>query len=275
MHVKSIALRGLAPELHTFKLPSLNVDIALDRHGQVSSARVETTNGKVYATIKPDGNQTNVTIGASDWVLPFGTPIEFSDFVATGSVTGSVLNLSEWDASLYGGQVKGAAQISWASGWRASSQFEFVRVVTDELLAVFSKTAKVTGIASGKGELSASSGSLHTLLDRPSLQASFLVQKGTLDGVDLVRALQVGRAGSQGGSTKFQELSGNVTIANRRFSYRNVYLNAGILSANGDFDITSKQAVSGRVTVALRSSAQRLNSSLNVTGTLKGVLLRP
>jgi hypothetical protein len=275
MHVKSIALRGLAPELHTFQLPSLNVDIALDRDGQVISARVETTNGNLYATILPGDSRTNVTIGASDWTLPFGTPIEISDFVATGSVTGSVLNLSEWDASLYGGQVKGTAQISWTSGWRASSQFEFARVVTDELLAVFTKTAKVSGIASGKVGFSASSGSLHTLLDRPSLQASFLVQKGTLDGVDLVRALQVGRAGSQGGSTKFQELSGNVTIANRRFSYRNVYLNAGILSAKGDFDIASKQAVSGRVTVALRSSAQRLNSSLNVTGSLKGVLLRP
>ena len=107
------------------------------------------------------------------------------------------------------------------------------------------------------------------------MEANFLVQKGTLDGVDLVRALQVGSAGSQGGSTKFQELSGNVDISNMRFSYRNVYLNAGILSANGDFEIGSSQAVSGRVTVALRSSAQRLNSSLNVTGSLKGVLLRP
>jgi hypothetical protein len=275
MHVKSIVLRGLVPELRTFKLPSLNVDIALDRNGQVTSARVETTNGKVYATIIPGGNQANVTIGARDWTLPFGTPIEFSDFVATGSVTGSVLNLSEWDASLYGGQVRGTAQISWESGWRASSQFEFARVVSEELLAVFSKTAKVTGVASAKVGFSASSGSLHTLLDSPTVQANFLVQKGTLDGVDLVRALQVGSAGSQGGSTKFQELSGNVDISNMRFSYRNVYLNAGILSANGDFEIGSSQAVSGRVTVALRSSAQRLNSSLNVTGSLKGVLLRP
>jgi uncharacterized protein involved in outer membrane biogenesis len=253
----------------------LNVDIALDRNGQVLSARVETTNGQVYATIIPGDNQANVTIGASDWTLPFGTPIQISDFVAIGSVTGSVLNLSEWDASLYGGQVKGSAQISWASGWRASSQFEFARVATDELLAVFTKTAKVTGTVSGKVGFSASSGNLHTLLDRPSLQASFLVQKGTLDGVDLVRALQVGSAGSQGGSTKFQKLSGNVTISNRRFSYRNVNLNAGILSAKSDFDITSRQAVSGRVTVALRSSAQRLSSSLNVTGNLQGVLLRP
>ena len=55
---------------------------------------------------------------------------------------------------------------SWSNGYF---------LVTDELLAVFTKTAKVTGIASGKVGFSASSGSLHTLLDSPSLQADFLV----------------------------------------------------------------------------------------------------
>jgi len=275
MHVKSIALRGITPELRTFTLPSLNVDITLNRDGQVNSSRVATASGNVYATIKPGDGRMNVTIGVSGWALPIGTPIQISDLVASGSVTGSVLNLSEWEATVYEGQVKGSAKISWASGWRATAQFDFVRVATEELLAAFSKTAKASGKAKGKVTFSAQSGSLHTLLDKPTLQASFLVQKGNLNGVDLVRALQVGSAGSQGGSTKFQELSGNVTISNGRFSYRNVYLNAGILSANSDFDIASNQAVSGRVTVNLNSSAQRLSANLNVTGSLNGVLLRP
>ena len=34
--------------------------------------------------------------------------------------------------------------------------------------------------------------------------------------VDLVRALQSGREGTQGGSTKFEELSGTLTLANGR-----------------------------------------------------------
>ncbi len=186
-----------------------------------------------------------MTIGASDWAPPFGTPITITDFLATGTFTGSALSLSEWDATLYGGKAKGTARISWNSGWRATSQFEFVRIVTEDILAAFTKTAKASGKASGKAAFSARSGSLHTLLDNPTLQASFLVEKGNLDGVDLVRALQVGSAGSQGGSTKFQELNGDVTISNGRFSYKNVNLNAGILSANSNFDIATNQAVTG------------------------------
>jgi uncharacterized protein involved in outer membrane biogenesis len=148
-------------------------------------------------------------------------------------------------------------------------------VATEELLDAFTKTANVSGSANGTASFSARSGSLDTLLDRPTLRASFVVQKGNLGGVDLVRALQVGRSGSQGGSTKFEELKGDVTISNGQYSYRNVILSAGILSAHSDFNIASDEAVSGKVGVELRSSAQRLNANLNVTGTLKAVLLRP
>ncbi|UCH47302.1 MAG: hypothetical protein JSU95_14600, partial [Betaproteobacteria bacterium] len=144
-----------------------------------------------------------------------------------------------------------------------------------QLLAAFSDTAKVSGSASGSGSLSAQSGSIDGLLDRPSVRANFTVKKGTVDGVDLVRALQAGRSGTQGGSTRFEELTGEVTVANGRFSYRNVQLAAGILSARSNFNISSNQDLSGRVSVALRSPAQRLSANLNVTGNLKGATLRP
>jgi len=107
------------------------------------------------------------------------------------------------------------------------------------------------------------------------LQASFVVKKGTVDGADLVRALQAGSSGSQGGSTRFEELKGNVTVSNGRFSYRDVELSAGILSASSDFNISGNQDVSGRVYVILRSPVQRLSANLNVTGTLQGIMLKP
>ena len=64
-------------------------------------------------------------------------------------------------------------------------------------------------------------------------------------------------------------------VSNGRFIYRNVELNAGILTSSGNFNISDKQRVSGRVKVDLRSTAQRLNANLNISGTLKGVILKP
>ncbi|UCD68372.1 MAG: hypothetical protein JSW48_16660, partial [Betaproteobacteria bacterium] len=178
-------------------------------------------------------------------------------------------------ATLYGGQAKGSAAISWRSRWTLTSQFEFAGVETEDLLAVFSNTAKASGSASARGTLSAQSASVDGLLDRPSVRASFTVKKGSLDGVDLVRALQSRRTGTRGGSTRFEELTGEVAIADGRFSYRNIELSAGILSARSNFNIASNQDLSGRVSVALRSPSQRLNANLNVSGNLTGATLRP
>ena len=96
-----------------------------------------------------------------------------------------------------------------------------------------------------------------------------------LDGVDLVRALQAGRQGTQGGSTKFEELTGSLEVAGGRYQYRNLRLAAGILTANGNLDIAPDQDISGRLYVELRSQAQHLRNTLNITGTLRAAVLRP
>ena len=52
------------------------------------------------------------------------------------------------------------------------------------------------------------------------------------------------------------------------------HLRAGFPAIAGR-NIGGDQDVSGRVSVELRSTAQRLSSRLNISGTLKGILLRP
>ena len=273
--VRSISLRSIKLDVRTFSVPTMNADLTFARDGSIGSATIESADGKLSVDINKFDGQTAVAIVASNWSPPVGAPVQFTDFTGKGTLSGATLTLNQWNATAYGGELKGTAEMSWSPRWRLSSQFEFVRIETEEMLAVFSDTARVTGLVSGKGRLTAQSGSVDTLLDKPSLNANFVVKKGAVDGVDLVRALQAGRSGTQGGSTRFEQLSGELAVSNGRFTYREVELGAGILSALGNFDISSKQEVSGRVRVDLRSTAQQLNASLNISGTLKGVLLRP
>jgi hypothetical protein len=275
MRVRRLSLRGVKVEMQTIKLPTLNADVKFRRDGAIVSAAIETADRKLTVDIENDDRAAEVVLRASQWVLPIGAPLELSDFTGRGTIAGSGLNLSQWEATLYGGQAKGSAAISWRSRWTLTSQFEFAGVETEDLLAVFSNTAKASGSASARGTLSAQSASVDGLLDRPSVRASFTVKKGSLDGVDLVRALQSRRTGTRGGSTRFEELTGEVAIADGRFSYRNIELSAGILSARSNFNIASNQDLSGRVSVALRSPSQRLNANLNVSGNLTGATLRP
>ncbi len=275
IRIRKLSLHGVKLDMRTFDLPALNADLRFGRDGAVVSASVETADGRLSVDIDNGGGVAEVAIRASKWTAPIGAPFELSDFTGQGTIAGSTLNVSNWQATAYGGQATGSAAISWMPRWNLTSQFEFVRVETEDMLAAFSDTAKVSGSASGRASFSAQAGSIDGLLDRPSVQASFAVKRGAVDGVDLVRALQAGRAGTQGGSTRFEELTGEVSVANGRFNYRNVELAAGILSAQSNFDISSNQDLSGRVSVALRSPAQRLNADLNVSGNLEGATLRP
>jgi uncharacterized protein involved in outer membrane biogenesis len=273
--MRSISLRGIKLDARTISLPAMNAEVNFARDGSVSSALVESADGKLSVDVSKFDGETAVAVTASNWTPPVGAPVQLTDFSGKGTIAGTTLTLNQWTATAYGGELKGTAQLSWSPRWRLESQFEFVRVETEEMLAAFSDTARVTGLSSGKGRFVSEAGNVDTLLDRPSLSAEFVVKKGTLDGVDLVRALQSGSNGTQGGSTRFEQISGKVTVANGQFSYRNVELGAGILTAESDFNIGGDQDVSGRVSVELRSTAQRLSSRLNISGTLKGILLRP
>ena len=275
VQVGRIELRAIKPDMRQFELPAMNVELDLNADQSIRSAGLATSDGKFSAQLTPENGVVQVAITAANWTPPLGAPLEIVDLTASGSASAGALRLDQWEARLYDGAAKGSALVSWADGWGAQGQFEFARVEVSRLLGVFTRTARTSGIAEGQGTLTLRGASPNGLFESPRADIEFTVRRGNLDGVDLVRALQVGREGTQGGSTKFEELSGSLTLAGNRYQYRNVRLSAGILTANGSFDIAPNQEVSGRVNVELRSQAQQLRNSLNITGSLQGISLRP
>ncbi|MES1166916.1 MAG: hypothetical protein ABUL68_02845, partial [Pseudomonadota bacterium] len=104
---------------------------------------------------------------------------------------------------------------------------------------------------------------------------SFAIRKGDLDGVDLVRALQVGgREPVQGGATRFEEITGTLALSGDRFQYRNLKLGSGLLSATGGFDVTPANDVSGKTYVELKSQAAQIRGNFSISGSLKAIVLK-
>ena len=90
--------------------------------------------------------------------------------------------------------------------------------------------------------------SFDTLFNAPKIDSTFLVQKGDLSGIDFVRALQSpSRDGVQGGKTKFDDLSGNLAVNGSRYTFTNVRLIAGLLSASGAGEVLPNREINGRV----------------------------
>ena len=84
-----------------------------------------------------------------------------------------------------------------------------------------------------------------------------------------------GRGVTQGGATRFEEISGSLALTGGRYQYRSMKLSSGLLSAAGSFDVSPGKDVSGRITVELRSQAAQIKGNYVVDGDLKAIVLKP
>jgi uncharacterized protein involved in outer membrane biogenesis len=210
------------------------------------------------------------------WVPPIGPQIEFTDFTAKAVATRNQIRVDEFHALLYGGAAKGSALINWGGPWSIEGQLSSQRIALEQLIPVFTRNAKSSGQLDATLRYSLAAPDLPTLFDAPRIDATFVIRKGGLDGVDLVRALQTGgRPKVQGGSTWFEEISGALSVAGGRYQYRNLKLASGLLSATGGFEVSPNKDVNGTVFIELRSQAAQIRGNFIIDGNLKAVVIKP
>ncbi|HZF22614.1 MAG TPA: hypothetical protein VE030_04005 [Burkholderiales bacterium] len=277
LQVKRVVFKGVKLESRTVKVPNFDAELDLSPEGAVRKAALETTDGKLSVQITPRGEELDIAVSAGKgWVPPIGPQIEFTDFSAKAVASGHQIRVAEFRALLYGGAANGSALINWGGPWSIEGQVNSERVALQELMSVFTRDAKSTGHLEATLRYSLAAPDLVTLFDTPRIEGTFVTRKGDLDGVDLVRALQMGgRQNVQGGATRFEEISGALTVAGGRYQYRNLKLASGLLSATAGLEVLPNKEVHGRVFVELRSQAAQIRGNFIVDGNLKAIVLKP
>jgi uncharacterized protein involved in outer membrane biogenesis len=258
------------------ELPGFDADVLLAADRSVRGATIEATDGRLTAELTPRERVVDVVLRGRGLVLPIGPGIEFTDFTAKGVASGSELRMSELEYSLYGGQGKGTLNVSWGAVWTAEGTFDLQRVELEPAMNALKADIPSDGTLEAKGRFALQAVALDNLFDAPRVDAVFMVRKGNLSGLDLVRALQSpSRDGTAGGKTKFEEMSGSLSTSDGRIQFNSIKLAAGALTASGQGEISANKDVNGRTYVELRSSANTIRGNFLVQGTLKGMVLRP
>src|SRR4051812_35687608 len=277
LQIGRVVAKSTKLESRSAKLPPFDADLTFSPDGSIQKALVSATDGKVNVELVPHDNQIDIALNASKgWVPPVGPQIEFTDLTLKAVANHQRITIEKFESLLYGGAAKGSATIVWGGPWSIEGEATTERIELQHLMAVFTRDARSTGQLESNLRYALSSQTLATLFDGPRIDGSFVVKKGDMDGVDLVRALQSGGRGvTQGGATRFEEITGVMNLAGGRYQYRNVKLAAGLLSATGAFDVSPSKNVSGRMNVELRSQAAQIRGNFIVDGDLKAVVLRP
>ncbi len=270
-----IVMKNIKIESTVLQLPPFDADLQMSPEGSIERARLN--DGKLEVELTPRNNEIDIEVAANKgWVSPIGPKLEFTDFSAKAVASNSQIRVSEFKALLYGGAASGKAVLNWGGPWSIEGDLSTERINLQELMPVFTREAKSSGQLESRFRYSMVAPDLPSLLNQPKMDGSFAIRKGDLDGVDLVRALQVGgRENVQGGATRFEEITGTLALSGDRYQFRGLKLGSGLLSATGGFDVAPNNDVSGKAFVELRSQAAQIRGNFNVGGSLKAIVLKP
>ena len=275
VQVGRIVMKNIKIESTVLQLPPFDADLQMSPEGSIERARLN--DGKLEVELTPRNNEVDIVVAANKgWVSPIGPNLEFTDFSATAVASNSRIRVSEFKALLYGGAASGTAVLNWGGPWSIEGDLSTERINLQELMPVFTREAKSSGQLESRFRYSMVAPDLPSLFSQPKMDGSFAIRKGDLDGVDLVRALQVGgRENVQGGATRFEEITGTLALSGDRYQFRSLKLGSGLLSATGGFEVAPNKDVSGKAFVELRSQAAQIRGNFNVGGSLKAIVLKP
>jgi hypothetical protein len=274
LKIDQISLNQSSIKLNGVEQPVFfNSDIALTSSGKLKNAKLYSDKHTLAIEVLPQNDTYEINVTANEWQPPLGAKIMFDELSAKGVADNSGINFSHIEGKLYGGDLKAKMAIHWADQWAATGSFEVSKINLEEITLKFSDTATLKGHLNSSATFSFKADDLAKLVDTPEINANFEIANGHVDGIDLVRAMQVTGQEQAGGSTRFEKISGRWVLKDRHYQLRQLALKAGQLQARGDIDISADQSVSGKIATGLTLKSRQLQSRFSLSGKLGSVRL--
>ena len=275
LQIPRLSIKLIKLHAKPLDIPLFNADITFNRNGGLKKAVF--LDDKLRVEFAPKDRLWEVNFSAHGWQPPVGPAIEFDDLAFSAVIDGQQATFSGIEGSIGRGTFTGTAAASWKSDIRVEGEFKLDNANLDRLLPAFTRNFAATGTFNVKGNYVLQGANLTALFDKPRIDAGFSAQRGELDNVDIVRAIQApSRDGTRGGKTAFDELSGSLQLADDHYAYHALRLASGPMSATGNVDIAPDGALSGRIAAEVGSkSIVVARGSLNVGGHVRTPVLKP
>ncbi len=278
VRVERIEIRDAFVNLSEFKLREIDLDLELTPQSGLARALVRADRGHVNATLVPSGNDFAVEIVAQDWKLPAGPPLLMSSLTASGTLNAQQgLDLATIDGRLYDGTIAGKLNVGWAKDWTITGNLDIRNVEIQPVVALLTKETTITGRLTANPIVDMRAPSAAQLSDAVDVESDFKVEKGILFKVDLSNAPKalLDKDAIKGGQTRFDNFSGHLSVDSAGYYLSKVEIASGILTADAEVSISSKQELSGQIDVALKGTSALVSTPLVLSGTVQNPFVYP
>jgi hypothetical protein len=261
-HDVKLALPGI-------ELPPLQMTMHMAGDGRVERLVLASADRKLNANVFPGPDKATLDLTVATLQVPFGSSLKLADFSARGEAKPGEVLLSEFDAHLWEGMLRGRGTLKYGDGWSFEGDVDLKQAEAAQVVPAVLSSGRLLG----RGAFTMRANDPAKLFEVARLEGNFTVQKGQLSQIDLARAMQMGSSAST--STLFNELSGQGAIEPGRLSLRNLKLGAGLLSATGNLEIEGGKQISGKVATEMKTpTGASTRGAFTVSGTLPQVVLK-
>ena len=254
--VRHVTLQRVKIVSDDVALPIFGGIAEIDAQGTLNRVSLHSTDDKVDVDLQSDQGRWHVGVSLKESSLPVLPDIVFSDLSAKGDLGDGEVNFTEMDAHIFNGILLGNGKLSWNKGWRLQGTLDAKTFDLDKMFPKF----HIEGEMYGDATFSMSGANIPKMDDDPQLDGSFTVKKGVLN-VDIVETARLlSRDNLVGGRTHFDDMIGQVQLEKHAVHVRQLKIISGMLNANGSFDVSPGNQLSGvlNAEIKLRSGSNPL-----------------
>ena len=278
VRVERVEVRNAFVNLTDFKLRNIDVDLELTPESGLARAQVHADHNHLNATLVPHGKDFAVDITARDWKLPAGPPLLMSRLIASGTLKPlQGITFATIEGRLYDGTASGKLDIGWASEWTIAGNLDIRGVEIQPVVALFTKDTTISGRLTANPVVDMRAPAAAQLADAVDVESDFKVEKGILYNIDLSNAPKalLNKDALKGGETRFDNFSGHLGVDPAGYYLSKVEITSGVLTADAEISISSKQELSGQIDVAIRGTSALISTPLALSGTVQNPSLYP
>jgi uncharacterized protein involved in outer membrane biogenesis len=264
--IKRVQLVGVKLSHRRLRMPEFDLDVELGERFAVELARLDTRDGALRLTVDPqEGGTSAVLLEAKQWTVPAGPPVRFESLAAQGTLKGERLDLARIDGRLYGGSITGTARAEWARQWQISGTAKLSGVDVVPLQRILGQKPQITGRLNTDASFNARARTPEQLQNALAVDGPFEVVGGAYQEYDLSK---IGlRKLEKGGSTKFDELKGQVQVRGKEIKVTQLCVRSPALVAGGNVTVAPDDKLSGKLDVSIAKTGGFVGFPVSLGGT--------
>lgn len=243
-------------------------EIAFLQDGSIEKATFETADRSMLVNAQAGSQGLALSLEGRAWA-PFGAAVSFASLQAKGLLQKNKLLIQDIDTTFLGGILRGNWLLDWSNGLVMAGDGTLSRLDTRKVSAAFAPSLRIDGDMSGTMRLRSSGGDWESLWGNLEAVLSTEITRGTFHGVDLGEAVRrSGVSEVRAGSTKFDRLRSTINITPKQVVGREVRMDAGMVTAVGQFNSARNGQVEGNMAVTMQTSVSSQNASVRIYGVL-------